>query len=241
MEATTAQLVVTCLVDSLAPQVGKAVVAVLEGQGIDVEVPRGQTCCGQPAFNIGLMDDARTMAMRTLDAVDSTEGPIVVPSGSCAAMIKRYPRLFQGTDREEQAERVASRTRELTQYLVDDLDAGITANCGGCSIAYHDSCHGLRELGIKRQPEHLLREIDQRPIADAESCCGFGGLFSLEMPAVSTEIMNLKLDAIEASGADTLVGGDISCLLHLEGGLRRRGSAMTVRHVAELFVDGDAT
>lgn len=241
MEATTAQLVVTCLVDSLAPRVGKAVVNVLEGQGIAVEVPAGQTCCGQPAFNVGLVDDARTMAEHTLDVLDDTDGPIVIPSGSCAAMIvTHYRHLFQGTEREEQVERVAARTRELTQYLVDDLDADIAADCGDCSIAYHHSCHGLRELGIKSQPEHLIRRTDQRPLVDADTCCGFGGLFALELPEVSTEIMNVKLDAVEESGASLLVGGDVSCLLHLEGGLRRRGSKVEVRHIAELMAaEGD--
>jgi L-lactate dehydrogenase complex protein LldE len=239
MEATTAQLVVTCLVDSLAPRVGKAVVAVLEGQGVVVEVPNGQTCCGQPAFNIGLLDDARSMAGHTLDVLDATEGPVVVPSGSCTAMIvSHYRHMFRGTDREEQAERVASRTRELTQYLVDDLGADVRAGCGGCSVVYHHSCHGLRELGIRSQPDHLLREVDRRALDDEEACCGFGGLFSLEMPAVSTAIMNSKLDAVEASGAEVLVGGDISCLLHMEGGLRRRGSKVEVRHIAEMMGDG---
>lgn len=241
MEVTTVQLVVTCLVDSLAPQVGRAVVTVLEGQDLAVEAPAGQTCCGQPAFNIGLMDEARVMAAHMLDVLDATVGPIIVPSGSCAAMIVRHYRdLFRGTDREEQAERVAGRTRELTQYLVDDLDVDLAAGCDGCSVAYHHSCHGLRELGIRHQPEHLLRDTDQRPIADAESCCGFGGLFSVEMPEVSTAIMSLKLDAIEASGADTLAGGDISCLLHLGGGLRRRGSKIEVLHIAEILADGGA-
>ena len=241
MEVTTVQLVVTCLVDSLAPQVGRAVVTVLEGQDLAVEAPAGQTCCGQPAFNIGLMDEARVMAAHMLDVLDETVGPIIVPSGSCAAMIVRHYRdLFRGTDREEQAERVAGRTRELTQYLVDDLDVDLVAGCDGCSVAYHHSCHGLRELGIRHQPEHLLRDTDQRPIADAESCCGFGGLFSVEMPEVSTAIMSLKLDAIEASGADTLAGGDISCLLHLGGGLRRRGSKIEVFHIAEILADGGA-
>lgn len=240
MEVTTVQLVVTCLVDSLAPRVGRAVVSILEGQDLAVEVPAGQTCCGQPAFNIGLMDDARVMAAHTLDVLDETDGPIIVPSGSCAAMIvSHYRHIFGGTEREEQAERVAARTRELTQYLVDDLDVELAAGCGGCSIAYHHSCHGLRELGIREQPDHLLRDTDQRPIPDSESCCGFGGLFAVEMPAVSTAIMNSKLDAVEASGADTLVGGDISCLLHLEGGLRRRGSKVEVRHIAELLADGE--
>lgn len=241
MDRTRVQLLVTCLVDALAPRVGRAVVSVLEASGCEVSVPEDQTCCGQPAFNVGLWDAAREMAAHTLDLLDATEGPVVVPSGSCTEMIvHQYPGLFTGTDREEQARRVASRTRELTQFLVDDLDAEITAVCEGCKVAYHHSCHGLRGLGLGDQADHLLREVDRLPLEGAEECCGFGGLFSVEMPAVSAAIMDEKLNRVEASGADTLVGSDISCLIHLEGGLRRRGSEIEVRHIAELLAPSDS-
>ncbi len=236
MEAPRVQLLATCLVDALAPEVGKATLAVLEGQGCDVMYPADQTCCGQPAFNVGLNKEARRMAMHTLDLLDATEGPVVVPSGSCAQMIvHHYPELFAGTDREAQANRVAARTRELTQFLVDDLDAIVAVDCGGCVVAYHHSCHGLRGLGLGAQADRLLEGVDRVDLEGAEECCGFGGLFSVEMPAVSAAIMDEKLNRVEASGADTLVGGDVSCLLHLEGGLRRRGSDIKVRHIAELL------
>jgi L-lactate dehydrogenase complex protein LldE len=130
---------------------------------------------------------------------------------------------------------VASRVRELSQYLVDDIASPIRASCDGCTIAYHHSCHGLRELGLEHQADTLLEGADRVELEGDRECCGFGGLFSVEMPAVSTAIMGEKLDQIEASGADTVVGGDISCLLHIEGGLKRRGSAIRVMHLAELL------
>jgi L-lactate dehydrogenase complex protein LldE len=236
MEAPKVQLVVTCLVDALAPQVGRATLAVLERAGCEVEFPRDQTCCGQPAFNVGLNDQAREMAAHTLDVLDNTEGPIVLPSGSCTEMVvHHYPELFAGTDREDQARRVAARTRELTQFLVDDLGADVAASCEGCSVAYHYSCHGLRGLGLAGQADALLREVNRVELKGDKECCGFGGLFAVEMAAVSAAIMDEKLDRVQSSGADVLVGGDVSCLIHLEGGLRRRGSQIQVKHIAELL------
>lgn len=236
MEGLQVQLVATCLVDAVAPQVGRATLSVLESAGCDVEYPDGQTCCGQPAFNVGLNDQARQMAAHTLDVLDATEGPIVLPSGSCAEMIVHHYRpLFAGTEREEQASRVASRTRELTQFLVDDLETDVKAVCDGCTVAYHYSCHGLRGLGLESQADTLLENTDRVALEGDKECCGFGGLFSVEMPQISTAIMDEKLDRIEASGADTVVGGDVSCLLHIGGGLRKRGSQIQVKHIAELL------
>lgn len=240
MQGPRVQLVVTCLVDALAPQVGRATLAVLESAGCVVDYPPAQTCCGQPAYNVGLFEQARDMAAHTLDVLDGTEGTIVLPSGSCAEMIvHHYSTLFEGTDREEQASRVAARTRELTQYLVDDLDADMTASCDGCRVAYHYSCHGLRGLGLAGQADRLIDPDVRVPLDGDRECCGFGGLFSIEMPAVSAAIMSEKLDRVEASGADVLVGGDVSCLIHIEGGLRRRGSKIEVRHIAEM-IEGEA-
>lgn len=238
MKGLQVQLVATCLVDALAPQVGRAALYALEAAGCRVAYPQDQTCCGQPAFNVGLNDQAREMAAHTLDMLDETEGPIVLPSGSCAEMIvDHYPDLFAGTARADQAEKVASRTRELTQFLVDDLEADVRARCNGCSIAYHYSCHGLRGLGLQSQADTLLEPTDRVALEGDEDCCGFGGLFSVEMPHISTAIMDEKLDRIEASGADVIVGGDVSCLLHIGGGLRKRGSQIEVKHIAELLTE----
>lgn len=238
MEGLQVQLLATCLVDALAPQVGRATLAILEAAGCQVAYPEGQTCCGQPAYNVGMNEQAREMAAHTLDILDRTEGPVVLPSGSCAEMIvHHYPELFTGTDREAQARRIASRTRELTQFLVDDLEADVSASCDGCSVAYHYSCHGLRGLELESQADTLLEGTDRVDLHGDKECCGFGGLFSVEMPQISTAIMEEKLDNIEASGADTVVGGDLSCLVHIGGGLRKRGSRIDVKHIAELLAD----
>ena len=234
------QLVVTCLVDAVAPQVGRAALAALEKAGCDVAFPDGQICCGQPAFNVGLTSPAARMAAHTLDVLDETDGPIVIPSGSCADMIvNHYPELFEGTDRAEQARRVAGRVVELTRFLVDEIEAGLTVEADGRRVAYHHSCHGLRGLGLGAQADRLLEGVDRVELEGDKECCGFGGLFSIEMPSLSAAVMDEKLDRVEASGADTLVGGDVSCLIHMAGGLRRRGSTIEVKHIAELLAGAE--
>lgn len=231
------QLLATCLVDAMAPQVGRATVAVLESAGCEVTVPAGQTCCGQPAMNVGMLDEAREMASRTIRAFSESDDTVVIPSGSCAEMvIHHYPRLFAGSALEDQARDLAGRTRELTRFLVDDLDA--RPSCRASTVAYQYSCHGLRGLGLAETADRLLDDANRVDFEGADECCGFGGLFSVTMPEVSAAIMDAKLDRLEASGADTLVGGDISCLLHLEGGLRRRGSDIEVLHLAEFLDPG---
>lgn len=235
------QLFVTCLVNSFFPQVGEATVDLLEAAGENVQFPPDQTCCGQPAFNVGLWDDARKMAAHTLDVLDATSGPVVLPSGSCADMIVHHIPELMADDphRAAQAARVAERTRELSQYLADDLEiTSVGSGCDDCTVAYHPSCHGLRNLGLRTQAESLLDAadgIERVELPDAENCCGFGGLFSVEMPDVSVAMMDTKLDNVEASGADILVGGDVSCLMHLGGGLHRRGSKVVVKHFAEVL------
>lgn len=234
------QLFVTCLVDGFAPQVGRACVEVLERLGETVEFPFDQTCCGQPAYNAGHRDDARAMAAHTVDVLDATEGPIVVPSGSCAdMMVHQFPLLLDDTTRAEAARRVAERTRELTQFLVDDLGAA-PGGRGSGTVAVHRSCHGLRGLGLSGQAESLVdgvEGVERCELDGAEECCGFGGLFSIELPEVSTAILDTKIEKIVASGADVVVGGDVSCLMHIGGGLHRRGLSIETRHVAELLVD----
>ena len=243
---TTVQLFVTCLVDAFAPDVGRAIVRLFEDHNLRVEFPFDQTCCGQPAFNAGHSDEAQAMAEHTVNVLDATEGPIVIPSGSCAAMIvDHYGDLL--ADRPELAiasQRVARRVREFTQFLVDDLGLHGLCTADTETVAFHPSCHGLRGLGLAGYGEKVLDAtgVERRDLVGADECCGFGGLFALEMPEVSTAIMNTKLDNVEASGAQTLAGYDLSCLMHLAGGLRRRGSDMQVSHIAELIVadrDGD--
>ena len=232
------QLFVTCLVDALHPEVGEATVDVLEAAGQAVEFPVDQTCCGQPAFNAGFRDESRQMAARTVAVLDATEGPIVIPSGSCATFLVHHaPELLAGTEHADAAKSVADRCRELSQFLVDDLDSDQRASAEG-KVVYHPSCHGLRYLGISDQPAALLDGVDRADLGDeAEVCCGFGGLFSVEMPQVSAAMLDRKLDAIEAAGGAVVCGGDVSCLMHLEGGMRRRNPDVRFAHFAELLAE----
>lgn len=233
------QLFHTCLVNEVDPDVGFAVVRVLERLGVTVEVPLAQTCCGQPAFNAGFQDDARRMARHTIDVLEATEGPIVIPSGSCADMIvHHYERLFErdpATARRTHA--VAARCREFSQFVAERAPGGR----GGvlrAAVAYHPSCHLLRGLGADREPRHLVASIEDTTeveVRDQEECCGFGGLFSVKNAAISAAMLARKLDAIEASGADRVVSCDLGCLLHLRGGLHRRGSKVRAEHLAQLL------
>ena len=242
-EIKTVQLFVTCLVDNFFPDVGFAVVDILEELGLTVEFPQAQTCCGQPAFNAGFWDDARAMARHTIDVLAQSEAPIVIPSGSCADMIiHHYAEILAGDPiYGPRAKAVAERTYEFTQFLVDVLGvADLKAESGGC-LTYHASCHGLRGLGIKEQPQKLLANItgaEQKELPGAEECCGFGGLFAVKMSSISGAIMNQKLDNIQSTGADTVVGTDVSCLMHIAGGLQRRGSQVRVKHLAEVLASG---
>lgn len=238
-----AALFVTCLVDQLFPHVGHAVVRVLDRLGIAVAVPEGQTCCGQPAFNAGFHDEARAMARHTIDVLGGDD-PVVIPSGSCADMLVHQAPQLLASDPvyAPRAAALARRTYEFSQFLVDV--AG-TTDCGACargSATYHPSCHGLRNLGLRTQPAELLahvRGLDLRPLGDAEACCGFGGLFAVKMSGISTAMMDRKLDCVADTGAEWLVATDVSCLMHMGGGLRRRGSPIAVRHLAEVLARED--
>jgi L-lactate dehydrogenase complex protein LldE len=236
------QLFATCLVDRFAPSVGHATVAVLERLGLEVDVVPDQTCCGQPAFNGGFVDQAADMARHTIDVLSRSTDPVVVPSGSCADMIvKHYPELLAGDPvYGPRARDLAARTYEFSQFLVDVLGAKLPAVQGGPALAYHASCHGLRGLGLHDQPRRLLREVAGNRCADlpdAETCCGFGGLFAVKMGPVSSAMLESKLDAIAASGAEVVVATDVSCLMHIGGGLHRRGSRARTRHIAEVVAD----
>jgi L-lactate dehydrogenase complex protein LldE len=241
-----AQLFVTCLVDQFSPQVGLATAAILERLGVTVEVPDGLTCCGQPAFNGGFRDQARRMARHTVDVLTRSDAPVVVPSGSCADMIvHRYPDLLADDEAYAQRARgLAARTYELSQFLVDVLGVTDLGARADLRVAYHPSCHTLRGLGVDNQPRALLRNIrglDCRELPHEGTCCGFGGLFAVKMGDISGAMLQQKLSAIEESGAGVVVGADLSCLMHIAGGLRRRGSTVVVRHLAEILAEADGT
>jgi len=235
----TVQLFPTCLVNEFHPEAGMAAVRVLERLGFEVVVPEGLTCCGQPAYNAGFQDEARQVARHALDVLAATDGPIVVPSGSCADMlVHQFAELFRDAAREaERARHVAARCREFSQFVAEhggaELAARLTAR-----VAYHPSCHLLRGLGIRDQPQALIRAIDgiePVTVAEQEECCGFGGLFSIKNPDISGSMLDRKLTAIAASEADRLVSCDLGCLLHLKGGLHRRNAAIKTQHLAELI------
>ena len=236
----TVQLFVTCLIDTLQPQIGEAVVRVLERAGIHVAFPQEQTCCGQPAFNAGLRDDARKMARHTIEVFEKSPGPVVIPSGSCAAMLRHsYPELFaDDPEWQPRARALAQRSFEFTEYLVDELGINdVGAHYPG-EITYHPSCHLLRGIGVDQQPRALLanlRDAKFNELPNTDECCGFGGVFSVEHPEISAEMLNRKINNIEKSSAATVVTCDTGCLLHINGGLHRQGKNPTVKHIAEVL------
>ncbi len=238
---TRVGLFVTCLVDLMRPSVGLAAVKLLEAAGCRVEVPRLQTCCGQPAYNAGDRADTRAIAAQVIGAFQGFDY-VVAPSGSCAAMIKEhYPLLFDDdAGAKAAAEDLAGRTHELVSFLVDQRGLErVEARYGG-RVAYHDSCSGLRELGIKAQPRALLASVAGLSLVEmdeCEVCCGFGGTFCVKYPDISNSMVTTKAEKVEASGADTLLAGDLGCLLNMAGKLSRRGAKVRLRHVAEVLAD----
>jgi len=232
-------LFVTCLVDLMRPAVGFAAVKLLEDAGCEVAVPAAQTCCGQPAYNSGDSGNAAEIARQVIDAFEDFDY-VVVPSGSCAGTIKvHYPEMFAGDpDMLERAERLAARTYELTTFLHEVHNGGNVRQQYRGVATYHDSCSGLRELAVKTQPRALLSGIDGlelREMRTTETCCGFGGLFCVKYPEISEKMVDAKASDIIATDADTLLGGDLGCLLNMAGRLHRRDSRMKVRHVAEVL------
>jgi L-lactate dehydrogenase complex protein LldE len=234
-------LLTTCLVDALFPDVARATVRLLHLAGCTPFRPAGQTCCGQPAYNAGQLDDARIMALHTLKVFEQTRGPIILPSGSCAAMIRHgYLHLFDGLHSEYQrAEITAARCFELSEFLADWLRVPLPAgHVAGRPMAYHPSCHLLRGLGVDRQPGLLLDHCVTAPRVDlAPECCGFGGVFSVEQPELSAELLDRKINALLTVPAEVVVGCDVGCLMHIEGGLRARGSKLRCAHLAQVLVD----
>jgi len=236
----TIQLFITCILDTLYPEIGEAVVRVLQRADVKVEFPSTQTCCGQPAFNAGMRVQARLSAIHNIQVFEKTRGPIVVPSGSCTSMIRHgYLELFSDDPQwQPRARSLAERTYELTEFLVDYL--GVTdlgARFPG-KLTYHSSCHLLRELGIDRQPRTLLaavREAEFVELPQTEECCGFGGAFSVEHPEISTAMLERKIANIEASEAPLVVSCDAGCLTNINGGLHRQGKSQRVAYIAEIL------
>ena len=234
-------LFVTCLVDFVRPSVGFAAVKLLEDAGAVVEVPKAQTCCGQPAFNSGDRQDTKLIAQQVIEAFRGYDY-VVVPSGSCGGMIAtHYAELFEGDpDLARDAEDLGSRTYELLQFLVDVMGVdAVDANYAG-KVTYHDACAGLRELGLKGQARTLLSSVaglEITELADTEVCCGFGGTFCVKYPEISNQMVDSKAQSVEATQADTLLAGELGCLMNIAGKLQRRGSNVHVRHVAEVLAD----
>jgi L-lactate dehydrogenase complex protein LldE len=234
------QLFITCLVDTFFPATGEAMVNVLQRCGVSVDFPFGQTCCGQPPFNAGLRADARSMAEHTIRVFENEPGEIVIPSGSCATMVRQsYLELFEGDPVwYPRAKSVASRTYEFTEYLVDVLKVTDVGARWDGKLAYHASCHLNRHLGIDRQPRALLAAVRGAEIVElpaSDDCCGFGGVFSVEHPELSAEMLKRKVGNLEASGSPTLVLADTGCRMHIAGGLHRQGKPQKVLHIAEIL------
>lgn len=238
-------LFVTCIVDMVYPQTGISVVDILEHLGVAVDFPMAQTCCGQPAFNSGYRNEARTVAGHFFKAFKDAE-VIVTPSGSCATMVRHeYPHLFSVDDGAlyEQARRMASITWEFSEFLVDglgisDLQLQLPENE---TFAMHDACHGLRGLGLGQASRRLLANLGNAELVElneCEVCCGFGGLFSVKMADISNAMLKNKIENINKSGAETIVTGDVSCLTQMNGGLSRQKSAKRVVHLADVLAKG---
>lgn len=245
-------LFVTCLVDLFRPSVGFASVDLLERAGCRVEVPEAQTCCGQPAWNSGDRAAAQRIARQVIEAFESYDY-LVAPSGSCAATIRKdYPAMLADDAAwAERAQALAEKTFELVSFLTDVMGVeAVEARCDAL-VTYHDSCSGLRSLGVEAQPRKLLASVEGLRLTEMSApdvCCGFGGAFCVKHPEISTAMVDNKLADIESTGAEMVLAGDLGCLMNMAGRLRRQGSSVRVRHVAELLAGalqqppiGDAT
>jgi L-lactate dehydrogenase complex protein LldE len=234
-----AGLFVTCLVDLMRPSIGFAAVKLIEQSGCSVEVPKAQTCCGQPAYNSGDKTTAAALARQTIAAFEGFDY-VVAPSGSCAGMLKaHYPRLLADDPAwAPRAKAFAASVHELISFLVDVRGmTGVTAALDA-RATYHDSCSGLRELGVKAQPRKLLASVKGLKLVemeDSEVCCGFGGTFSIKYSDVSNAMVQKKTDHVAASKPDLLLAGDLGCLMNMAGKIKRQGGTIAVRHVAEVL------
>ncbi len=236
----TAQLFITCLTEQFFPGVLERMVGLLERLGVQVGFPEEQTCCGQPFFNSGYWTQARELAVKWLNVFGKTDGVIVSPSGSCVDMVRHhYPHLFPpGTPERRLAEDTAARTFEFTQFLVNQLKVTDVGARFPHKVTYHASCHLLRGLGAREEPKALLRSVkglELIPLPSEETCCGFGGVFSVIYPEVSQAMMEAKVRAIEATGSETVVACDAGCLMNIAGGLRKMNSPTKAMHLIEVL------
>lgn len=233
-------LFIQCLIDSLYPDVGEAMVSVLEQLGVALDYPEAQTCCGQPAFNSGYNHEAKAAARRFVEIFADSQA-IVCPSGSCVHMVRHYyPLLFRDEDEmtRKRADHVASRCYEFTEYLVDILGVENVNARFPARVTYHDSCHLLRGLQVAEQPRRLLGAVaglEFVEMKDSDICCGFGGTFSVNYPDISTAMVDQKIDNIIASGAEFVTGCDMGCLMNIQGRLSRRQERVKVKHIAEIL------
>ena len=234
-------LFITCLVDMFRPCIGFSATKLLEDANCNVEIPENQSCCGQPAFNSGDQDNARKIAEMVINTFENFDY-VVIPSGSCAGMMKKhYVELFDNdTDWQARAQKFSAKVYELVSFLTDVLKVESTESSFQGSVTYHDSCSGLRELSIHQQPRLLLNSvsgIEFSELKDSDVCCGFGGTFCVKYPEISDAIVEVKAENIINSGAQTVLAGDLGCLLNIAGKLKRLGSDVEVRHIAEVLSD----
>jgi len=231
-------LFIPCFIDQYYPNAGIGMVKILEKLGHTVFYPETQTCCGQPAFNSGYWPEARAVAETMLDAFKDAE-VVVGVSGSCGAMLKVfYPELFHGERREAEAKALAAKTHEFSSFLVNVLGVGDLGAEFSAKATFHDGCHGLRELGIKKEPRALLKHVrglELIEMAEAETCCGFGGTFSVKFPEISTAMGEVKCASIIETGADLVISNDSSCLMQIQGILDRKGNKIRSMHLAEVL------
>ncbi|HZL78794.1 MAG TPA: (Fe-S)-binding protein [Candidatus Limnocylindrales bacterium] len=234
----TITLFIPCFVDALFPRAGISMVQILERLGHTVVCSAEIACCGQPPFNSGYWDEARPVAAKVLERLEDAEA-VVIGSGSCGAMVKKfYPELFANTPQAEPAKKIAARTWEFSDFLVTKLGVTDLGTKFPHKVTFHDGCHGLRELGIKQPPRTLLanvRDLQLVEMAEAETCCGFGGTFAAKFPMISTAMGDVKCASAIETGADYIVSNDSSCLMHLQGLLSRQGKPMKTIHLAEVL------
>jgi L-lactate dehydrogenase complex protein LldE len=234
----TITLFIPCFVDLMFPNVGISMVRILEKLGHRVNCPEAVACCGQPAFNSGYWDEARLVASKVLQQLKDAE-VVVVASGSCGAMLKKfYPDLFTGTGEASAASELAARCYEFSDFLVSRLGVTDLGARFPARVTFHDGCHGLRELGIKQPPRLLLskvRDLQLVEMSEAETCCGFGGTFAMKFPMISTAMGDVKCASAVATSADYIVSNDSSCLMHLQGLLDHQGKKLKTIHLAEIM------